>query len=201
MDDQHKTWGQFGRTFGITEFFGPRLEFRPSVAAAMLLTWAGVGSLAWVLLGYSFYWATLAGLAVVAIHWGTLLYHHMGHHRAAQLSSYSLQAIEFWWWLATDVYIVPPEQVPVRAHMKRALGGPFASLSFSLVWGVLALFLYFIIGDFFYLAIFGWALNLFGFTLGALLPFKAWGRESDGYTLRKYRQGWEEAKALDYEND
>ncbi|MFP4321024.1 MAG: hypothetical protein ACLFTK_01075 [Anaerolineales bacterium] len=198
MDNQQKIWDEFGRSFGVTEFFGPRLEIRPSVLVAMLLTWVGVGLFAGLVLNYALNWAVLAGLAVVLIHWSSLLYHHLGHHRAAAKTSFSLQAIDFWWWLATDLYYVSPDEVPVRVHMKRALGGPFASLSFSLLWGVAALFLYFIIGDFFYLAIFGWFLNLFGFTLLALVPFKLFGRESDGYTLRKYRQGAAGARALDY---
>ncbi len=136
-------------------------------------------TIAVIWLKLSFGTAIVAGFTAVILHWLGDLLHHLGHGWAAQRVGYPMQKVVSWMILFSSRY--PKDEPPLQAkiHIRRALGGPTASLFITLISG---LFLLFISPDspvLYALVVFVFAENLLVFFLGAFLPLGF----TDGSTL------------------
>lgn len=113
--------------------------------------------------------ALLGAVIGALLYWSGETVHQFGHAWAASAVGYPMSGIRYWGLLSTSVY--PPDEPPLRGalHIRRALGGPFFSFIYSVVAAVLAAVAQ-------PNSIFGWLMvfltlvNVFIFTLGALLP-------------------------------
>lgn len=122
----------------------PRLRIivLPSALITSIVFWIVFGALAFVATEGALLAAILIGLLVVILYWASELAHHLGHARAAQGTGYPMQAIKLggiWGILALSCY--PPNEpvLPDSVHLRRALGGPIASLIMALIFGAFAL--------------------------------------------------------------
>jgi Zn-dependent protease len=158
---------------------GLNLSARPSAVAGTIVLWAILAALGAALLDLPVGTAIVASLAAVALHWGSELLHQLGHAWAARRVGYPMIGVRAWGVLSASIY--PPDEpaLPGRIHIRRALGGPLASLLVTVVAGALALALRPLGGAIWWLALFFCLENLLVFTLGSLLPLGF----NDGSTL------------------
>ncbi len=105
----------------------------------------------------------------------SVMVHHTGHYLAGLYAGYPLVRLHFYWMLARDIY--PPNEPKLAAniHLRRALGGPCASVLAASACLLLAAITPGGILRFFFLS--GFWINLLVFTLGALIP--AFGLDGD----------------------
>jgi hypothetical protein len=162
----------------LGNLFHLRLSARRSAWVAFLLVWAALAIVALVWLKAAPGAALAGALAAAVLHWLSELAHQLGHAWAARRSGYPMSGIRFWGPLSTCLYPDEPE-LPARVHIRRALGGPLASLCLSILAGLLALWVYPVGGLQFYILVFFFLDNFFVLTLGAFLPLGF----TDGSTL------------------
>ncbi len=162
---------------------GLRLSARPSAFIAALLLWAILSGVGIGLLTLSPGAAILGALLATLLHYLSDTVHQLGHAWAARRTGYPMTGIQFWWILSTALY--PPDEpdLPAAIHIRRALGGPIASFTLTLITGGIALALAVVGGVFWYVALFFFLDNLLVMTLGALTPLGF----TDGSTLLHWR--------------
>lgn len=171
------------RTYQIGRIGPLTLSAHRSVPGTLSAMW-----LVLALIGH--YWLNLppaaalsAALAATLGHGALVLAHQAGHAVAAHRTGYPMTGIRLWGPLSASLYPRHEPPLPVAVHVRRALGGPLASLLVSLalalvVWmwpgrgAVWAVWL-FLLAD-----------NVLVFTLGALLPLPF----TDGGTLLALRR-------------
>jgi hypothetical protein len=130
-------------------------------------------------LEYSLWQAVATGFTAVLLHWLGDLWHHLGHAWAARRVGYPMRSIISWYILLSSVYPKDEPALHATIHMRRALGGPAASLLLTIISGVLLLFLP-VQGSMAYvLTAFVFWENLLVYFLGAFLPLGF----TDGSTL------------------
>lgn len=153
-----------------------------------VFSWLGLWLLLFVLalwlLPLSATQAFLGSLIAVGLHVLATLGHHLGHVWAAQQVGYPMRGIHFWFLLATSRYPYFERRLPAITHIRRALGGPIASLLITLA----ATSLWLVVRERNDLA--AWLIFLFTadslliFTLGAIIPLPF--IETDGGTLLRW---------------
>lgn len=161
---------------------GLRLSARPSAFIGVLLLWLILSGVGIGLLGLSPVAGVLGGLFAVALHYLSGTVHQLGHAWAAHRTGHPMIGVQFWWVLSTALY--PPDEptLPAAVHIRRALGGPIASLVLTLIAGGSALALAATGGVLWYVALFFFLDNLLVLTLGAFLPLGF----TDGSTLLRW---------------
>ncbi len=149
--------------------FGLRLTWTSSatVGSATLIVLLLVAGLTAIHL--SFGQAVIGALLGALLYWSGETVHQFGHAWAAGAVGYPMSGIRYWGLLSTSVY--PPDEpaLPGSVHIRRALGGPFFSFIYSVVAAVLAA----VVQPgalIWWLVVFLTLVNVFVFTLGALLP-------------------------------
>ncbi|HEU5104138.1 MAG TPA: hypothetical protein VFU22_34210 [Roseiflexaceae bacterium] len=157
---------------------GLRLTAGPSAIVGSAVLWVILGNIAWWL-GASAGAAILGGLVAVLLHWASNIVHQLGHARAARSTGHPMIGIRLWWLLTASIYPRDEGQLPAAVHIRRALGGPIASLLLTLVAAVAALALRSAGGPIWWLAVFVFLDNLLVLTIGAFLPLGF----TDGSTL------------------
>jgi hypothetical protein len=88
----------------------------------------------------SFGYSILFGIGGMLIHWASNLIHHLGHIMAARSTGYPMSGLRigtFGGFLGSDVYPANEPALPPRTHVRRALGGPIASLLLALAFGAM----------------------------------------------------------------
>lgn len=123
--------------------------------------------------------AVAAGLLATLVHWFNTFGHHLGHAAEAYRVGYPMQLIRMWYLLCGERYPKDEPALPAAIHIRRALGGPVASLLLSLVGWVIVWALRPSGGLAYYLALFFALENLLVFFFGSLLPLGF----TDGSTL------------------
>jgi hypothetical protein len=126
--------------------------------------------------------AIVGGVLLAYLHWVSEIVHQLGHNAGARRVGHPMTGVRlgFLLVLGTSIYPADEAELPARAHIQRAVGGPLASAALSVGIGVLALL--------FAGTSIGWVLlvwfinNLLVFTLGSLLPLGF----TDGSTLLHY---------------
>ncbi len=167
------------RSFKLGRLANLEVSAEPSAVFGTLLLWglfSGAGSV-WLHLSPGK--AAALGLLLAALHWGAAFLHQFGHAWAARRTGYPMQGVRLWIVLDASVYPSDEPALPAQLHIRRALGGPVASLLSSLSFAILALGLRLLGG-------WAWGVCLFlaldcllVFTLGSLLPLGF----TDGSTL------------------
>jgi hypothetical protein len=133
-------------------------------------------------LGYSLPKAVVMGFAAMILHWVADLLHQAGHALAARSTGYPIVGIRAWGLLSSTVYPPGESSLPRSLHMRRAIGGPVASLLVSLLAAAALLLLQ--NGSWiWWLDLFFLLDNFLVFTIGALLPLGF----TDGSTLLRLR--------------
>lgn len=165
---------------------GLRLSAQPSTIISSIVLWVILSGVAIGLLNLSPGWAIAGALVAIALHWLSVLIHQFGHALAARRAEYPMMGIEFWLLLSCSLYPKEEPALPADIHIRRALGGPIASLVFTLLAGACALALHAPGGIFWWVAFFFFLDNLLVFTLGAVLPLGF----TDGSTLLYWLRRW-----------
>ena len=62
------------------------------------------------------------------LHWLADLLHQAGHAIAARSTGYPMSGLRLWFLLSSGLYPLDEPELPVRTHVRRALGGPIMSL-------------------------------------------------------------------------
>lgn len=127
--------------------------------------------------------AAAIGLGALGGHWGSVLWHHLGHAAAASGTGFPMRGIRFKAVFGTSLYPADEEVISATVHRRRALGGPFASLALAAVAGIAALALRRRGGLPLRFAQLLCLYNFFGLTLAAFLPLDF----TDGGTLLRLR--------------
>ncbi len=166
---------RLGKVAGLT------IGAETSALLGSLILWVLFSAVALYILGKSFPVAVLAGLIAVALHWIGDIWHQFGHAWAASRSGHPMVGISLWGVLSSSLYPPDEETLPRAIHIRRAFGGPIASVALSAVAIIPLLFLH--TGSTgWWLALFFLADNVLVFILGALLPLGF----TDGSTLLRW---------------
>ena len=155
----------------IGHIFGLELSARRSSIFGSIALWVLFAILGWFLSANPGS-AVLFGLVCTLLHWLSEMVHQFGHARAARRTGYPMRGVRLWFVLGQSLYPADEPPLPGRVHVRRALGGPIASILTGCLLGLLALLIY-PNND-----LFGWVLivlmldNLLVLGFGALPP--AW---------------------------
>lgn len=152
---------------------GVELTATPLAIVGLLGLWI-VFSAIGLRLGLSAGNAIIGGFAATALHFVGELWHQLGHAWAARSTGHPMIGIRFGFLgvLAASVYPANEEPLAPMTHIRRALGGPLASLLLTLI----ALVIFLIIGTsrsggtVWWLAWFFFLENLFIYTLQVFVP-------------------------------
>ena len=161
----------------------------PSAVVGSLVLGVLAAAIAFFVLSTSLGIAALAGLLVVLLHWTAVSVHVLGHTTAARRTGYPANGIRLWGLLSSIRYPADEPPLPAAIHVRRALGGPLASASFSLAVAVLVVVSRPITGTAWWLLVFLLLDSFLVGTLGALLPLDF----SDGGTLLRLQRERAEA--------
>ncbi|MCJ7625698.1 MAG: hypothetical protein MUO76_19580 [Anaerolineaceae bacterium] len=172
------------KEYGIGKIAGIQLNTLPTAIIGFMILWIVLGGIAYWLIMLSPIEAVLGGLAAAVLHILSEFGHHLGHAIAARRTGYPMSGIRFGTMLfvATSLY---PEDEPGLSgdiHIRRALGGPLASLAISLIAGLIALLLRSSGGVFLWIALFSFIDNFIVLTICAFLPMGF----TDGSTLLEW---------------
>ena len=169
---------QLGRVSGLY------LSAEPRAVVGTVVLWAVLSAVGAGLLDLSLGQALIGGLIATVLHWVSELVHQLGHAWAARRTGHPLIGIRFGQWLVLATSLYPPDEgaLPAAVHVRRALGGPTASLLLSVLAGLIALALRPAGGVLWWVGLFFFLENLGLFTLGAFLPLGF----TDGSTLLEW---------------
>lgn len=163
---------------------GIRLSVTPPAALGSILLLAVLITVAVGGLGLPVGAAIGGGLLAVILHWGSEIVHQLGHAWAARRVGHAMIGIRLgtFWLLSTSVY--PPDEPPLPGaiHIRRALGGPLASLLLSAVAAIVVSVLRPLGDMLWWVGVFFLLENLLVFTLGSFLPLGF----NDGSTLLRW---------------
>jgi hypothetical protein len=165
---------------------GVHLRADNTAAVASLMLWAMVHTILWWVLELPPLAALQTSLALLLLHWLSILLHHFGHAAAAHSTGYPMQALIHTGLLGRDQYPKDEPELPVRVHATRALGGPAASLLAGLGLLVAALILR---PDAFTTQLVLWAITLENLILLGLGVFVPLGFTDGSTLLNLWRSG------------
>ena len=159
-------------TYELGSLFGLRVTARPQAFVGTLALWALFAAIARFVLRLPTGEALLGGLLAAALHWLSAIVHNLGHAVAARRTGYPMSGMRlgFLGVLALSVYPRDESELPPALHLRRALGGPLASLLIGLVAGVVALALRPSGGLAWWLALFVCVENIVVFGLQVFVP-------------------------------
>ncbi len=166
----------------LGQMAGLRLSAKPSAIIGFFLLWIILSVVAVALFETATGEAIVGGLIAAALHYGSEIVHNLGHAWAARRTGYPMDGLLLVGVLGVSLYPRDEPPLPAGVHIRRALGGPMASLLLTLVAAAIALTLRpsggtpWLVGAFFLLE------NLLLFTLGSLLPLGF----TDGSTLLEW---------------
>ena len=166
------------RLYELGTIAGLRLTAGRSAIVGSALLWLLLGG-AGLELGLAPAAAIAGGLVALLLHWGSDIFHQLGHARAARAAGHPMIGVRLWWLLSTAIYPRDERALPAAVHIRRALGGPLASLLLTLVAAAITLALRADGGAPWWVALFVFLDNLLVLTLGAFLPLGF----TDGSTL------------------
>ncbi len=163
----------------LGSIWGVAVWFRASSLLLSGLLWLLFSAALLLLFELSLGTAVVVGFTAVLLHWLSDLVHHLGHAWAARHVGYPMERIVSWLILMTSVYPKDEPPLPAAVHIRRALGGPAASLLMALIGGSVLLILPADNSPTFLLVSFLFWENLLVFFLGAFVPLGF----TDGSTL------------------
>jgi Zn-dependent protease len=161
---------------------GLRLSAKRSAVFGFGLLWVLLCGAAILLFQVPIREAIVGGLIAVVLHYCSEIVHNLGHAWAARRTGYPMVGVRLFGVLGMSLYPRDEPPLPADVHIRRALGGPAASLLLTILTAVVALALRSTGGTPWLVAAFVFLENLFVFTLGALLPLGF----TDGSTLLEW---------------
>ena len=161
----------------LGQIAGLEINAKPAAFAAFFAIWGLLSFLGIAVFKIKPRNVLIGGFIATLLHFVSDLWHHFGHARAADLTGYPMQSVDFWGPIATSVYPQDEGMIAPDIHIQRALGGPIFSLILALVTGLVLLALRPFGGTAVYVAAFLFGDNLLVLTLGALLPLAFIGRQ------------------------
>ncbi|MEO6061124.1 MAG: hypothetical protein ABIQ99_04195 [Thermoflexales bacterium] len=156
----------------------------PGFFAGTGLTIMALTGIGLFVLGFGLLPALAGAVIATALMWLSELFHQLGHAFAARRAGHPMLAITLGRYLVlgTSVYPANEGELTPAIHIRRALGGPIASLIVSAVTLPIALALRPAGGAPFAVAAFVFLLNFVAYTLQVVLPLGF----NDGEVLWKY---------------
>lgn len=146
------------------------ISVTPSALWSIAAIWFAATMIAHWYLDFGWGVALLGGSLVVIIHWLSDFAHQGGHALAARRAGFPMTGLRFWGIFSTSLWPADEPALPGRTHIRRALGGPIASI----LIGVAALLVAWLAGPdggmVWWLALFAAADNLLLLGFGAFLP-------------------------------
>jgi hypothetical protein len=170
------------KTYHLGKVAGLEIGLTLSAVWASLLLWLALSAIAFWLLRLPPGQAILGGLLAVLLHWLSEFVHQLGHAWAARRVGHPMRGVRLWWLLGASRYPRNEGPLPAAVHIRRALGGPPASLILTLIGAALLFAWRDNAGLPYWLALFFCLENLLVFTLGAFLPLGF----TDGSTLLEW---------------
>lgn len=170
------------REFKLFTVAGLQLSAVPSAIVGTLALWLILSSVGIALLRWSAVEAIIGGLIATVLHWFSDTFHHWGHALAARQSGHPMLGVRYWGVFGTSLYPSDEPTLPASVHIKRALGGPIASVLLGIVFGLIALGLRPVGGPAWWIGLFVALDNLVILGLGAFTPFDG----VDGGVLLRY---------------
>jgi hypothetical protein len=145
-----------------------------SALVGTLILWGILSAIAFLVLKLPAGTAIIGGLAATILHQIAELWHQLGHAWAARRTGYPMTGIRFGFLGVLSSALYPPDEpaLPPDVHIRRALGGPLASL----VMSVIAAIIFLVIntsrsgGTLWWLALFFFLENFIVFTLQVFVP-------------------------------
>jgi hypothetical protein len=172
--------------FRLGRASGLELTVLPSALWSMAALWLGLCAAGVWLLHLNLGEAVLGGLLGVMIHWLSEFWHQLGHAVAARRTGYPMTGLRFWGVFSTSLWPADEPPLPGRIHIRRALGGPIASILLGGLAAVIARLLGPEGGLAWFLALVAAADNLLVLGLGAFLPLGF----TDGSTILQWWRRW-----------
>jgi hypothetical protein len=158
------------KEYPLGHFSGLEVSVQPSALAGFMLIFLFLAGVGFYLFGSSPGSALLAGFVAAGLHFASEFWHQLGHALFARWSDHPMSGMRFWWLSATSTYPVDEGDLPRAIHLRRAIGGPLASLALALLAWALSSALLPFGGTLWLTAHFFFLDNLLFFTLGSLLP-------------------------------
>lgn len=168
--------------YSLGRIAGIKLSAKPSALVASVALWAVVAELATAALRVSLAQGIIGGLLIVLLHWVSVIAHQLGHAFMARRAGYPMRSIRLWLLLSSGLYPLDEPELPAAIHVRRALGGPLASLLVACLCGGIALWMYMAGTPYWWVVAFLFLDNLLVLALGAFLPLSF----TDGGTLKKW---------------
>ena len=159
-----------------------QLSAVPSAPVGWLALWIIFSMLGAAVLKLPTGEAVIGGALAAAVHVLSETVHQLGHAWAARRTGWPMSGLRYWGVLGASVYPADEPDLPSAIHLRRALGGPLASLSLGATAAIVARLLWPAAGLAFWLAAFTALDNLLVLGLGAFLPLGF----TDGSTILKY---------------
>jgi Zn-dependent protease len=170
------------REFALFKIGGLQLSAEPSAFIGWLALWLVLGVVSAVALQWSAETAMIGGALAALLHVASETAHQIGHALAAKRTGWPMIGVRYWGVLGTSVYPADEPDLPGAVHIRRAQGGPIASLSLGIAAAALTWLLSPSAGPAFWLAAFTALDNMLVLGLGAMLPLGF----TDGSTILRY---------------
>jgi hypothetical protein len=164
------------------KFAGLKITVRLSVLVALAILWMALTTISIWAIKLPVLDAIFGSLLATLLHPIAAFCHQFGHSLAARATGYPMSGAVFWGPISTSIYPPKERKLPAKIHVRRAVGGPTASVLMTMAAGVIALGLNQTGGTAWWVAFFFFLDNFLVFTLGALIPL----RFTDGSTLLLY---------------
>ena len=156
--------------YWLGHFIGLRVSARRSALLGLLILWLILGIIGGWVLKLPLMQAAFGWLLAALLHYASEFWHNLGHAASSRRTGNPMVGVLYWGFLATSLYPKDEGELPRNVHLRRAIGGPIASLLLTMVMGAAALALQAVGGVVWYLVVFVFLDNLLVFTLGAILP-------------------------------
>ena len=168
------------RTYRRGRLLGLEVSATPLTLVGVLIIWLLVGAAVRGAFALPLAQAALAGFVAALLWWLIELVHQLGHAVAARGTGHPMAGIEFGQFalFARSIYPADEPDLPASVHIRRALGGPAASLALGVAAGLAALLVP-AHGLAWWTALYIAAVSTLVMGLGALLPLGF----TDGSTL------------------
>ncbi len=170
------------KEYELGRFAGLDVSFKPSAILGTVLLWILFSLLAIQWFGISSIKAFVGGVILVLLHWASVIVHHLGHAWAAYMTGYPMAGIRLCAIFGISIYPLSEGCLPATIHIRRALGGPIASLVVTLVAISIVLILEPMDDQLLWIGAIFFMDNLIFFTLGSLVPMGI----NDGSTLLRW---------------
>lgn len=125
------------KTLSLGTLGGLKLNAEPSAQIFTGIVALILALLGNIVFGLSIIEAVLGAIVATALFWLSEFWHQYGHALAARMVGYPMLGVTFFLVLGRSLYPSDEPTLPPNIHIRRALGGPIASLILSVVMFIL----------------------------------------------------------------